>query len=506
MSKKSISKSKKRRVTTDIPFFEFNLAEFPLFLLTKKAEKDSIEYEDEIVYQNRNIRRYWRVTWPVKDSNSDLLPVPPTSFVRKVFFVLLQNIAEKNFTTPIISFESRRKILKTIYKNREPSSGDFAQLDKAIFCLRNMVINAKNSFWNPDSKKIIEEEIEFDLFPERRSRRDINSDGTVEERSVQFVLSPTLYGSIKSGGYFWINANMNDLIELSDTGFRYIILLTKKSYHDNFLKRNLKDFIKQFPLYQSKSKDELTNTDLRKAKFRITEAHKELVEKGYIFDVPEPTFYKVNGEMVIQIPDLKCIQTKLDLPQLEAKHNSNLTYDEINELANKIAAVTEDTTSRGSWILIARNLPYDSVNQCIKDVEDAKRSGYVGNYGAIFTRYIQQISAELKINPWGKSGDNNLEYSNEKKNDNASISDNNLLEELKQSFGHIIDIPTLIKLTEDYDDVCIRKSLDSHYDHTTKLIKMGNLSEIAPERSFQIFEYYLKSHSEIKTEAVELPL
>jgi hypothetical protein len=43
-------------------FNEANLAEFPLFLLTKTAECDYIKYEDAIDYQGKHILRQWTVT------------------------------------------------------------------------------------------------------------------------------------------------------------------------------------------------------------------------------------------------------------------------------------------------------------------------------------------------------------------------------------------------------------------------------------------------------------
>lgn len=506
MQSKKIQKIRSR-FQNDMPFFEFNLAEFPLFLLTKKAEGNYIEYEDEITYEGRQIKRYWKVTWPVKDPNSSRQPVAPTSFVRKVFFVLLQNIADNNFSTPIISFESRRHILKTIYPDREPSKDDYDQLDNAIFCLRNITIKAKNSFWNPESKKLILDTFELELFPEKISREEESEDGTKGERFIQFVLSPTLYTSIKSGGFFWINANYKDLIELSDTAFRYLILLTKKSYHDAFMARNLKEFIKQLPLYQSKSKEELSDADTRKAKYRITEAHKELVDKGYILDLPEPEFYKSRGELMIKIPSLTCIQTTLDL-RTKDNNKSELTYNEINELAQKIAFVTGDSKSRGSWILISRNLPYDSVHKCLKDVEEAKRSGYVGNYGAIFTYYIQQVAAELKINPWAKRGSPKISASEAdvEQVHNKKESPNELLDEVVHNFGHYKAKKDLEQIIAKYSSELVRKALDAYYDHTVKLMKTANIEEMKSDKAFQYFEYFIRKSEEVKTVPIELAL
>lgn len=153
---------KKRKNVTEINkvFNEINLAEFPLFLLSKTAEEGCHEffYEDAITVakgtsSEQAIRRTWRVTWEVNDG-SGKAPVAPTTFVRKVFFTVLQQLAESNFTDSLSVFNSRSELLSKIHSNSSYNFNDedFKLVDDAVFCLQNMFIVAEGSFYDIETK------------------------------------------------------------------------------------------------------------------------------------------------------------------------------------------------------------------------------------------------------------------------------------------------------------------------------------------------------------------
>jgi hypothetical protein len=455
-------------------FYEANIAEFPLFLLDKKSKCDSIQYADAITIDGQSIRRTWEVTWPMKDGKK---PVPPTPFVESVFLVLLNRMAQNNLSNPIISFKSRQQILQTIYPDRKPGKKDFKRLDDALFCLQNINIKSEGSFYDSEIKKVLAHKIEFNLFTAKITNTEAEEDGSMEEeRSLTFVLNPMLYNQIKNGGYFWLNQDINELLKLGPGERRLLVLITKRASFNkyNFFCRNLEEFIKVLPL---------TDKNVSTAKSFIKEKYKNLQEKGYIPVEAELRFYNNSvGKTMVEINNFESVQTSF-LPQFGdtsiIKYDNGLSYKDVEMLANEIAETTKDVRSKGSWILIAKNMPIDDINMCLRDVKDLQRSGYTGNCGAIFTKYIKDAAERHKINPWRTiveiGSDDNVVQNNENADkinntDNKRIYSNekvifahNLMEEFED---HANEIDSVMS---EYPQYVINQAMDKYYDHITKL-------------------------------------
>jgi hypothetical protein len=433
--------------------------------------------------------------------------VPPTSFARKVFYTLLQRIAENDFNDPLITFKSRREILQAIHPDRNPGAKDLKRLDDALFCLQNIHIKAVGSFWDAEIKRLKQRTVDFDLFSVKIVEEEFkkNKDGVVvakEEHSIKFALNPILFNQLKNDGYFWLKGGIADLVNLGDLEFRYLMLITKKASFDRFeyFKKDLREFTKLLPLYQAKDKKELTNDDLRQVRDKIKKAHNKLVQKKVIPAELKLDFYtsEKNNIPIIYVQQLKAIQTSF-LGLIEDKcgdsdgNRSGLSYDEVQELASEIANVTGDKKSLGSWILIARNMPYEEVNTCIKDVKEAQRIGYKGNYGAIFTQYIRQEATKLGIDPWGKQMDEIESQNNVEAKDKII---NEHIEKLYKEFNGYKTEREIGEILSKYSDEVIKNAYDAYIAHIADVLKVTpeqHHNKITmPVRLYEIFLYELK--------------
>src|SRR3990172_1008315 len=126
----------------EVSKYELTLAEFPLFLLSKRDNNDIkvIEYEDTITGKDgKKISRKWEVYPDVQYGFG-------TASTQATFFELCQIWKENGFSSQYINFLSISNLLRRmeISKNKQT----YEQIRRDLSCLIGIRINAYNAFWD----------------------------------------------------------------------------------------------------------------------------------------------------------------------------------------------------------------------------------------------------------------------------------------------------------------------------------------------------------------------
>ena len=120
--------------------YELTLAEFPVFLLSKKGHKDieAIEYADTITgKEGERVKREWKV-YPHSKFGLG------TESTFETIFELFQVWKEQRFNSQYIQFGSIYNLLKR--KDKGTGVKEYKRIVKDLNCLVGITIEAKNTF------------------------------------------------------------------------------------------------------------------------------------------------------------------------------------------------------------------------------------------------------------------------------------------------------------------------------------------------------------------------
>jgi ribosomal protein L27 len=371
-TKQRISKSK----------YDLTLSEFPIFILSKKKNRDMkyIEYEDVIVGKDKEIiKRHWKV-YPDNElgfGNDSTL---------KTIFDLFQMWAKQNFESQYIQFGSIYNLIKQ--RGNATSAREYRRVVKDLNCLVGIKIEAKNAFWDNEHKAYVD--MIFHLFDQVSFYKKKPTDQEMLP-FARIKVSDVLYGSVLKNSILIADFDSKFFHSLAPVEQRLALYLSKIFRSQSFHKRELKEFARQIPIHAKETKH---------IKEQLKKSCAGLVKKGFkhldSFDFERDSSRK--SEYII-------FKRKGESPFLLKKQalESQVKYRkpdyEVDVLVEDILEICQDQKSVQFYKKIARLLPKDFIYRALSEVKEIRDLGEVKkSKGAIFTSLIKKYASQQGIN------------------------------------------------------------------------------------------------------------
>ena len=356
--------------------YEFNIAEFPIFNLSKKRVKDLkfIEYKDTIIGKNKEvIPRKWTV-FPHADLGF------PSASALATFYDLFQIWREQGFKNQHIYFGSIYHLLK----RRKTTTGkrDYDRIKSDLERLVGITVKAENAFWDNDIKAYVD--MTFHMFDKLELYKE-KADGQAFLPFARIKASDELFGSVLKNSLFLTRFDSDFFHQLKPVEQRLALYLSKIFRSQKINKRELFEFAKQIPIQVKqkkliKQRLKIACEGLLEKEYKLLEAY--WFEKGK--DRKEYIVFKRKGSPKL-IP--KESQTEINVPPKEQY--------EIDILVEDILQVCQDEASTNYYKKIARLLPRDTIYRALAEVREVMNLGEIKkSKGALFTSLIKEYARQ----------------------------------------------------------------------------------------------------------------
>lgn len=244
--------------------YELTLAEFPIFLLSKKAGKEIkvIEYQDTIIgKEGEPVKREWKVYPDAKLGFG-------TASTLETLFDLFQIWKESNFDSQYIQFGTIYNLIKR--RGVSLNENAYERMKKDLSCLVGIKIEAKKAFWDNEAKsyvtKIFHIFDEVDIYePRGKGKQGQFPFGRIKASDV-------IFGSILTNSLLATDFDAKFYYQLTPVEQRLALYLTKVFRSQAKNKRELMEFASQIPIYAKQTKH---------VKEAIKKASAGLIEKGF---------------------------------------------------------------------------------------------------------------------------------------------------------------------------------------------------------------------------------
>ena len=358
--------------------YELTLSEFPIFILSKRPNKDikAIVYEDTIIGKDHlPVTRKWKV---VPDAEHGF----GTASTFETLYDLFQIWKESNFTDQSIQFGS----IYNLIKKRGQSIGrqQYNQIIRDLNCLVGIRITAKNAFWDNTQQAYVD--MTFHLFDQLDLYKD-KPNGQATLPLTRIKASDVLYGSIKKNSLLTADFDSQFFHSLTPIEQRIALYLskvlkTKKSYSREMLK-----LAEQIPIHSQLTKH---------IKQEFKKACNGLISKGFkLMDRWE--FKKANDGKTELIVFYRSGTPSTQKPKEKGQYHKE-NY-QIECLVEDILEVCNDVKSINYYKKVARCVPDNIIYRAIAEVKETSSLGEVKkNTGSIFTHLIKKYAAEQGIN------------------------------------------------------------------------------------------------------------
>ena len=358
--------------------YELTLSEFPIFILSKRPNKDikAIVYEDTIIGKDHlPVIRKWKV---VPDAEHGF----GTASTFETLYDLFQIWKESNFTDQSIQFGS----IYNLIKKRGQSIGrqQYNQIIRDLNCLVGIRITAKNAFWDNTQQAYVD--MTFHLFDQLDLYKD-KPNGQATLPLTRIKASDVLYGSIKKNSLLTADFDSQFFHSLTPIEQRIALYLskvlkTKKSYSREMLK-----LAEQIPIHSQLTKH---------IKQEFKKACNGLISKGFkLMDRWE--FKKANDGKTELIVFYRSGTPSTQKPKEKGQYHKE-NY-QIECLVEDILEVCNDVKSINYYKKVARCIPDNIIYRAIAEVKETSSLGEVKkSTGSIFTHLIKKYAEELGIN------------------------------------------------------------------------------------------------------------
>lgn len=360
--------------------YEFNLAEFPVTILSKRLPQGLkvIEYQDTIIGKDGQvIPRKWKVSPSAEygfGSNQALATL----------FELFQIWKEQGFKIPAIRFESIYNLVKRM--DLENASPNYERLRKDLNALVGITIEAKNAFWDNEKKAYIDQT--FHLFERVRFYR---KEGPGKQQALPFAFieaSKELWGSIETNALITLKVDSEFFYSLTPTQQRLALYLGKMLHSATEHRRDVPTLTSQLPILAKNPRD---------AKKLLTRACEGLLEKNF----PYLTNYRYERKRDGQGENIVFLRKETKERTEFRSHNFKEAEEDKARrdlLVQDVLAVTNDPKNELFYHILARKLPEHLIYRAISETKDASRNGEIRTTRArYFTDTVKRLAAEQGI-------------------------------------------------------------------------------------------------------------
>jgi hypothetical protein len=359
--------------------YELTLAEFPIFLLSKKGAKEIevIEYEDTIHGKDGEVvPRKWKV-FPHADLGF------PTASGLSTLYDLFQIWKECGFNEQYIQFGSIYNLLKR--RKLTDGATNYRRIKKDLKQLVGITIDASNAFWDNERKAYVD--MTFHLF----DRVDFYKEKSSGQAALPFSrikASDILYGSILKNSLFLTKFDSKFFHSLKPIEQRLVLYLSKIFRSQKLHRRELFQFASQVPL-QVKEKKYI--------KRELKKAAEGLIKKEFML---LDSFHFEKGT---EKKEFIVFKRKGKLPTIYSKEQKQNNIPpkephEIDFLVQEILDVCQDEKSTNFYKKVSRVMDRETIFRALSEVKEIRDLGEVKkSKGAIFTSLIKKYAQEQKV-------------------------------------------------------------------------------------------------------------
>jgi hypothetical protein len=367
--------------------YEITLAEFPVFLLSKKEHRDieAIEYQDQIAGKDGEVvTREWKV-YPNKRFGLG------TESTFETFFELFQIWKENNFSSQYIHFVSIYNLLKR--QGKGIGVKEYNRIVRDLNCLVGITIEAKNAFWDNDLRAYVD--MTFHLFDQLELSKD-RAAGPANKPFCSIKASDILYSTVCKNSLLITDFDRKFFHGLTPLEQRLALYLSKIFICQTTHKREICEFARQLPIYAQQKYH---------VKLQLKRGCSGLMDKGFeplksfgfekgVDKGKEFIVFKGSRAKSPAPPSLKQFPPKQ--PQLEFK--SDKSPNEIEYLVNQIMEFCKDQQSRNFYKKVARLMSRNTIFRALSEVKGAEDMNKIKkSRGAHFTYLVKKFAEEQGI-------------------------------------------------------------------------------------------------------------
>lgn len=366
--------------------YELTLAEFPVFILSKRGEASLkvIEYQDTISGKDgAQVARTWRVYPDAKYGFGG----PST---QSTLFELFQFWKDNGFRSAHINFGAIHQIIKRRGLTNTKSAYDAIRKD--LTCLVGMRIEAKNAFWDNERKAYVD--MTFHLFDDLALFKD-KPNGQAAMPFSWIKASDVLWHSVESNSLLTALFDSEFFHSLAPLEQRLALYLSKMFRSQSKHQRELLKLAELLPIHSQQKK---------KIKQTLKRSAGSLIEKGFTplqsFEFKKSADGKSEIMVFSRAGSFKPTGKKSKLTGKQPKPLKK-EQGEVNALADELVAITEDPGSRDFYLKLCHRLPSELIFRILGDVKDEfapyNIRTFRGTKGKLVTVKAKKYADELGI-------------------------------------------------------------------------------------------------------------
>lgn len=366
--------------------YELTLAEFPMFILSKKrtTKLSVIEYRDSISGRDgKPVERVWKVYPDAKYGFGG-------ASTQQTLFELFQLWKDQGFHSQRITFGAIHSLIKR--RGMANTKTAYEAIRKDLVCLVGMRVEAKNAYWDNEKKAYVD--AIFHLFDDVFLFK--------EKPTGQAALP---FGWIKASDVLWYSVEANSLLTtLFDSEFfhslspleqRLALYLSKMFRSQTKHQRDIVKLAEVLPVHSKQKK---------KTKQTLKKTAQSLIEKGFTplqsFDFKKSADGKSEIVVFIRSTTFKLPPSGRKLKGKQPKPPKK-EDGEFKFLVDELVAITEDPDSRGFYQKICHRLPKEIIYRILGDVKEEFGPGsetkFHGSKGMYVTVKAKQYAQEFDI-------------------------------------------------------------------------------------------------------------
>jgi hypothetical protein len=358
--------------------YDFDLAEFPIFKLDRKAihnyePNTPLIYEDTIRgKEGEVVTRTWKV-YPSRHGFGG-----PTTMM--LLYDILQLYVEQGASGRHIRFGTLRSLFLRRGK-RNPSDRDYKRMERDLDILRGLDFHCENAFWDNERQAYVSMKWRlFDnvvFFKEKAKSFQVELPfGFIEANSV-------LQAIAKSRGFFAIGFPSEVFYELKPLEQRLALYLAKRFKSEKVHFRVVETLAKSLPI------EAAAERNIRAA---LKQAAQGLLDKK--LPILE-SFTIEKSERGRWVATFRRKELPRDAPH--PKEKRELLPPDIQELVNRLIEASGEPEDWRWWAQCSHAIGREGVFRALGQFEEKRRLEELRNPGAMLTAILKDIARQQKV-------------------------------------------------------------------------------------------------------------
>jgi hypothetical protein len=364
--------------------YEGHLAEFPWFILDKKARRphglEPLVYKDTISAPDGTpVNRRWETHPSTKWGFGG----PSTA---KVLYELLQLYVEQGSTADHIHFATLRALCQRIYPDRHPSQDDRQRLGRDLDILCDYRFDCENAFYDR-KKKAYATLRRWSLFTGWTGYTKAPRGQATDQEELPFGaigVAPTLRLIAQSRGFFCIGFESTLFRELAPLEQRLAVYLAKMFISQTTHKRFVDDLAAALPIHVDPARPDNTRRTLKRAADGLLE-NKVPILKSFNFEKSR------EGRWLIVFHRARRPTQNHPIPSYAGAELAPA----VHVLLEDVIAFTRSPQSRPWFIHCLNTLGADIGHFCFAQLKEACGIHDVKDRGALLTKIFKDKAGQL---------------------------------------------------------------------------------------------------------------